>query len=83
MPINVPAGVTVQVGANNEVSVKGPKGTLEKTLHKDMIIKVEENQIIVERPDDKKENRSLHGLTRTLLNNMVVGVTEGYAKTKC
>ncbi len=81
MPINVPAGVTVQVGANNEVSVKGPKGTLEKTLHKDMIIKTEENQIIVERPDDKKENRSLHGLTRTLLNNMVVGVTEGYTKT--
>ena len=80
MPINVPAGVTVQVGANNEVSVKGPKGTLTKTLHKDMIIKAEGNQIIVERPDDKKENRSLHGLTRTLLNNMVVGVTDGFEK---
>ena len=81
MPIAVPAGVEIKIGANNEVSVKGPKGTLEKKLHKDMIIKVEGNEIIVERPDDKKENRSLHGLTRTLLNNMVVGVTEGYAKT--
>jgi large subunit ribosomal protein L6 len=81
MPITIPAGVTVQVGANNEVTVKGPMGTLTKVLHKDMIIKVEGTEAIVERPDDKKENRSLHGLTRTLLNNMVVGVTEGYAKT--
>ena len=81
MPIAIPQGVEVKIGANNEVSVKGPKGTLARTLHKDMIIKQEEGVIIVERPDDKKENRSLHGLTRTLLNNMVVGVTEGYAKT--
>ena len=81
MPITIPQGVEVKIGANNEVSVKGPKGTLEKNLHKDMIIKVENGQAIVERPDDKKENRSLHGLTRTLLNNMVVGVTEGYTKT--
>ena len=81
MPIAIPQGVEVKIGANNEVTVKGPKGTLSKVLHKDMIIKQEGSEIIIERPDDKKENRSLHGLTRTLLNNMVVGVTEGYAKT--
>ena len=81
MPIAIPQGVDVKIGANNEVTVKGPKGTLSKVLHKDMIIKQEGSEIIIERPDDKKENRSLHGLTRTLLNNMVVGVTEGYAKT--
>ena len=81
MPIDIPAGVTVQVRANNEVTVKGPKGTLTKVLHSNMIIKVEGNQIIVERPNDAKENRALHGLTRSLIHNMVVGVTEGYAKT--
>ena len=81
MPIAIPQGVEVKIGANNEVTVKGPKGTLQKQLHKDMMIKQEGSEVIVERPDDKKENRSLHGLTRTLLNNMVVGVTEGYAKT--
>ena len=81
MPITVPQGVEVKIGENNEVTVKGPKGTLSKVLHKDMIIKQEGSEIIVTRPDDKKENRSLHGLTRTLLNNMVIGVTEGYAKT--
>ena len=81
MPITVPAGVTVTVGTNNEVTVKGPKGTLTDTLHKDMIIKVEGDQIIVERPSEVKEHRALHGLTRTLLNNMVVGVTEGFQKT--
>lgn len=81
MPIAIPAGVTVNVGDNNEVTVKGPKGTLTKVLHSNMIIKVENNEIIVERPNDAKENRALHGLTRTLINNMVVGVTEGYAKT--
>ena len=81
MPITIPQGVEIKIGADNEVTVKGPKGTLSKALHKDMIIKQEGSVVIVERPDDKKENRSLHGLTRTLLNNMVVGVTEGYAKT--
>ena len=81
MPITVPAGVTVTVGTNNEVTVKGPKGTLSDTLHKDMIIKVEGDQIIVERPSEVKEHRALHGLTRTLLNNMVVGVTDGFQKT--
>ena len=81
MPITVPQGVEVKIGENNEVTVKGPKGTLSKVLHKDMIIKQEGSEIIIERPDDKKENRSLHGLTRTLLNNMVVGVTEGFSKS--
>ena len=82
MPIDIPAGVTVQVTDNNEITVKGPKGTLSRVLHGDMIIKVEGNQVIVERPNDKKENRSLHGLTRTLINNMVIGVTEGYYRFK-
>ena len=81
MPIDIPAGVTVQVGDNNEVTVKGPKGTLSRVLHKDMIIKVEGNQITVERPDDAKEHRALHGLTRTLVHNMVEGVTNGFQKT--
>lgn len=81
MPIDIPAGVTVQVGDNNEVTVKGPKGTLTKALHSAMTIKTEGNQLIVERPDDQKENRALHGLTRSLLHNMVVGVTDGFAKT--
>ena len=81
MPIEIPAGVTVQVGDNNEVTVKGPKGTLNDTLHKDMKITVEGNTIIVERPSEAKEHRALHGLTRTLLNNMVVGVTNGFEKT--
>ena len=81
MPIAIPQGVEVKIGENNEVTVKGPKGTLSRVLHKNMIIKQEGSEIIVTRPDDKKENRSLHGLTRTLINNMVIGVTEGYSKT--
>ena len=81
MPIEIPAGVEVKVGANNEVTVKGPKGTLTKTLHKDMKIVVEGNQAVIERPSEVKEHRALHGLTRSLLNNMVVGVTNGYEKT--
>ena len=80
MPIPVPAGVTVTIGANNEVTVKGPKGTLSRTLHADMIIKSENNEIIVERPSEEKMHKALHGLTRTLINNMVVGVTEGFKK---
>ena len=80
MPIAVPAGVTVEVKANNEVTVKGPKGTLTKELHPDMIIKQEGAEIIVSRPSEIKMHKALHGLTRTLLNNMVVGVTEGYEK---
>jgi len=79
-PIAIPAGVTVTVGAGNEVTVKGPKGTLTQTLHADMIIAVEGNEVKVTRPSEAKEHKSLHGLTRTLINNMVIGVTEGYSK---
>ena len=80
MPITVPAGVEVNVADGNVVTVKGPKGTLTQNLHPNMTITQEGNVITVTRPNDLKENRSLHGLTRTLLNNMVVGVTEGYTK---
>ena len=80
MPITVPAGVEVNVADGNVVTVKGPKGTLTQNLHPNMTITQEGNVINVTRPNDLKENRSLHGLTRTLLNNMVVGVTEGYTK---
>ncbi len=81
MPIAIPAGVTFDVTPDNVVTVKGPKGTLEKAMHKNMNISVEDGQISVTRPNDEKENRSLHGLTRTLVNNMVIGVSEGYHKT--
>ena len=80
MPITVPAGVTVTVGANNLVTVKGPKGTLEQQLNGRMTIAQEGNVIVVTRPTDEKEDRSIHGLTRALLNNMVVGVSTGYSK---
>ena len=80
MPIAVPAGVTVEIAENNHVTVKGPKGTLERTLPSEMSIVLEGNVITVTRPNDLKKMRSLHGLTRTLVNNMVVGVTEGYKK---
>ena len=75
MPIPVPAGVTVTVDEGNFVTVKGPKGTLSQQLSPKMTIKQEGAEINVTRPNDERENRSLHGLTRTLLNNMVVGVT--------
>ena len=80
-PITVPAGVTVTVAEGNVVTVKGPLGTLTETLCPRMIIKQEANVVIVERPSDEKEDRSLHGLTRSLLNNMVIGVSQGYSKT--
>ena len=80
MPITVPAGVTVNVAEGNVVTVKGPKGELTKALRPEMIIKQEGSTITVERPSDDKLHRSLHGLTRTLLHNMVVGVTEGFKK---
>ena len=80
MPIAVPAGVTVDIAENNKVTVKGPKGTLERVLPSEMEIKKEGEEIIVTRPNDLKKMKSLHGLTRTLINNMVVGVTEGYTK---
>ena len=80
MPITVPAGVTVTVAEGNVVTVKGPKGELTRTLRPEMMIKQEGNTITVERPSDDKLHRSLHGLTRTLLSNMVTGVTEGFKK---
>ena len=79
-PITIPAGVEVTIGANNEITVKGPKGTLCETMSADMIIKKDGDVVTVERPSDEKTHRSLHGLTRTLIANMVVGVTEGYSK---
>ena len=80
MPIAIPAGVTVEVAENNKVTVKGPKGTLERVLAPEMEIKVEGAEVVVTRPNDLKRMKSLHGLTRTLINNMVVGVTNGYEK---
>ena len=80
MPIAIPAGVTVEVAENNKVTVKGPKGTLERVLPAEMEIKVEGAVVEVTRPNDLKKMKSLHGLTRTLINNMVIGVTDGYTK---
>ena len=77
--ITVPAGVTVTMNGH-VITVKGPKGTLERELHRNMLVTVEGNTVKVERPNDDKMNRSLHGLTRSLIANMVVGVTEGYSK---
>ena len=79
-PVTIPAGVEVKVGNNNEVTVKGAKGTLVKTMHANMKIEVKDNEVIVTRPNDDKENRALHGLTRTLIANMVKGVSEGFQK---
>ncbi len=79
-PIAIPAGVTVTVDEQNIVTVKGAKETLTAPMHKAMTIKVEGAEVLVTRPDDAKENRSLHGLTRTLIANMIEGVTNGYKK---
>ena len=79
-PIAIPAGVTITVAENNVVTVKGPKGTLTEALSPEMTITVEGATALVTRPSDEKEHRSLHGLTRALLNNMIVGVTQGYEK---
>ena len=81
MPIAIPAGVTVDIAENNKVTVKGPKGTLERVLAPEMTIEKDGDTIVVKRPNDLKRMKSLHGLTRTLINNMVIGVTEGYKKT--
>ena len=79
-PIAIPAGVTVEIKENNVVTVKGPKGTLEKALPTEMEIKQEGDEVVVTRPNDLKKMKSLHGLTRTLVANMVTGVTKGYEK---
>ena len=79
MPIAIPVGVTVTV-SGSEVSVKGPKGELKRTVHPNMTVTVEGNEILVTRPNDEKQNRALHGLTRSLIHNMVVGVTDGFKK---
>ena len=79
-PIAIPAGVEIKVEDNNVVTVKGPKGTLTQQFNPNMAIAMEEGALHVTRPNDAKENRALHGLTRTLIHNMVVGVTEGYKK---
>ncbi len=80
MPIAIPAGVTVEIAENNKVTVKGPKGTLERVLPSEMNISKDGETIVVTRPNDLKKMKSLHGLTRTLINNMVVGVSAGYEK---
>ena len=80
LPITVPAGVDVKIGTDNEGTVKGKNGTLTRKLHKDMIIKSEAGVIKVERPSEEKMHKALHGLTRTLINNMVIGVTDGFTK---
>ena len=79
-PIQIPSGVTVTIGEDNLLTVKGPKGSLSQNLHKNMILKLDNNVLTVSRPDEEKQNKSLHGLTRTLAANMVKGVTEGFKK---
>lgn len=80
MPVEIPAGVEITIAEHNNVTVKGPKGTLSRELPQEMTITQEDGKIIVTRPNDLKRNKSLHGLTRTLIHNMVVGVTQGYEK---
>ena len=81
MPVAIPAGVTVEIAEGNVVTVKGPKGTLVRELPHEMNIKIEDGHVIVSRPNDLKRMKSLHGLTRTLIHNMTIGVSEGYTKT--
>ena len=78
-PINIPSGVEVTI-AGRTVTVKGPKGTLTRDIPGEIVVRKEESTVLVERPNDERQNRSLHGLSRTLVNNMVVGVTDGFAK---
>lgn len=80
LPIAIPKGVDIKLGDENVLTVKGSKGTLTKQFHKEMIIKIEDSQILVQRPSDLKMHKALHGLTRTLINNMVEGVTNGFQK---
>ena len=79
-PVIIPANVTVDIAEGNAVTVKGPKGTLSYTFHPDMILKVEGNELTVNRPDEEHLHKSLHGLTRSLIHDMVVGVTDGFKK---
>lgn len=81
MPISVPAGVTVDIVTGNVVTVRGPKGELSQKFNRDMRISRENGEIVVTRPTDQRQHRALHGLTRSLLNNMVVGVTDGFKRT--
>ena len=81
LPIAIPAGVDIKIGEGNLVTVKGPKGTLERKLSADMNIAIEDGHVVVTRPSDLKRFRELHGLTRTLIANMVEGVTKGFEKT--
>lgn len=81
LPISIPQGVEVKIDEGNIITVKGPKGQLKKRLHKDMIISMEDNAIKIERPTDQKQHKALHGLTRSLLNNMIEGVSKGFEKT--
>ena len=80
LPVAIPAGVEVKIAEGNVVTVKGPKGTLERTLPTEMEIKIEDGHVVVSRPNDLKRMKSLHGLTRSLIHNMVVGVSEGFKK---
>lgn len=80
LPITVPAGVAVTVGEDNVITLKGPKGELSQHVAGQMKVEVNDGELTVERPDDEKENRSLHGLYRSLLNNMMIGVSEGFRK---
>ena len=80
LPVAVPKGVQVTLGENNTVSVKGPKGTLSQKIHKDIEVRLEEGQVVVTRPSDQKEHRALHGLSRSLIANMVEGVSNGFQK---
>lgn len=80
LPINIPAGVTVTVSNDNQVTVKGPKGELKQVVNPDITVEVKDGAVLVTRPSDEREHRSMHGLYRSLINNMVVGVSEGYHK---
>lgn len=80
MPITIPQGVDVKIGDDNTVTVKGPKGQLVKTMHKDMQLTIEDGKLLVKRPSDEKMHRALHGLTRALINNMVEGVSKGFER---
>lgn len=80
LPVKIPSGVTVKIDSDNTVTVKGPNGTLTQTLHPEMTIEQEENAIIIKRSSNNKKQKALHGLTRSLLNNMVIGVKDGFSK---